>query len=160
MATPSAAPSPRSRPFIVSAGDTAYLWGGDGDTEPKSVFFYSEKTKTWTNKLTQGQYPPAGLCNGACCVADQHFYLYGGSVVLSGHDALFQLNMADWSWKELSICSPGGPRKKDGCRMVTCKHNIVIIGGCERPSSTQGESSYQYRKTNEVHCYSLATGKR
>ena len=165
MATSSSTPSRRSRPFVASAGDQAYLWGGKGDAEPEAVFIYSEKTKTWTKKLTKGQHPPAGLRNGACCIANQHFYLYGGyddgSIC---HGALFQLNMIDWSWKELSKCSPGGPVRKIKCKMAAYKHNLVVVGGfyglAERPSSTQAGSSYDYGMTNEVHSYSLATGKR
>ena len=163
MATLSATPSPRAFPFIATAGDLAYLWGGKGDTEPGAVFIYSEKTKTWTRKLTTGRHPPARLRDGACCIADQHFYLYGGYEGSSRHGALFQLNMADWSWKELSNGSPGGPGKKSGCRMVAFKHNLVIVGGFygERPSSTQAGSSYvEDGRTNEVHSYNLATGKR
>ena len=162
-ATPSSTPSPRRDPFIVSADDLAYLWGGEGDTEPGAVFIYSEETETWTRKLAKGQHPPAGLNEGACCIADQHFYLYGGSDGSSRHGTLFQLNMADWSWKELSNCSPGGPGKKTGCRMVAYKHNLVVIGGYygERPSSIQAGSSYdEHGRNNEVHNYSLATGKR
>ena len=163
MATSSATPSPRRSPFIASAGDLAYLWGGCGDTEPGTVFTYSEETETWTRKLTNGQHPPAGLGYGACCIADQHFYLYGGYDGSSNHGTLFQLNLADWSWKELSNCSPGGPGKKVGCRMVAYKHNLVVVGGCYsggRPSSIQAGSSYEFGKTNEVHSYSLVTGKR
>ena len=162
MATP-LPPSPKRGPFIASAGDLAYLWGGEGDTEPGAVFIYSEEMETWTRKLTKGQHPPAGLSSGACCIADQHFYLYGGYNRSSRHGALFQLNMADWSWKELSNLTPGGPGKKSGCGMVAYKQNVVIVGGFyyERPSSTQDGSSYDDRgKTNEVHSYNLATSKR
>ena len=153
MATPSATPSPRSSPFIASAGDLAYLWGGVGDTEPGAVFIYSEEMEKWTRKLTKGQHPPAGLRDGACCIANQHFYLYGGYGGSSSHGALFQLNLADWTWKELSNCSPGGPGKKSGYRMVAYKHNLVVIGGYydERPISIQAGSSYsEYWMTNEV----------
>ena len=163
MAAPSATPSPRSCPFIASAGDLAYLWGGLRDTEPGAVFIYSEETETWTRKLTKGQHPPAGLCSGACCIANQHFYLYGGHDGSSRHGCLFQLNLADWSWKELSNCSPGGPGEKNGCGMVAYKHNLVVIGGYYgvRLSSTQAGSSYdEHGRTNDVHSYSLATGKR
>ena len=159
MATYSTTPSLRHGPSIASVGDLAYLWGGYGDTEPGAVFIYSKKTKTWTRKLTKGQHPPIDLWNGACCIADQHFYLYGGYDGSSRHGALFQLNMADWSWKELSNCSPGGPGKKSGCRMVAYKHNLVVIGGyyIARPSS--GSSYDDFGRTNEVHSYCLATGK-
>ena len=159
MATSSATPSPRSYPFIASAGDLAYLWGGKGDSEPGVVFICSEKTKIWARKVTISQHPPAGLRDGACCIADQHFYLYGGYDGSSRHGALFQLNTAYWSWKELSNCSPGGPVKKSGCRMVAYKRNLVIVGGYS-PSSNLAGSSYKYGRTNEVHIYSLATGKR
>ena len=161
MATLSATPSPRSSPFIASAGDMAYLWGGYGDTEPGVVLIYYEERETWMRKLTKGRHPPAGLRDGACCIADHHFYLYGGYDRSSRHGALFQLNMADWSWKDLSSCS-GGPGKKDGCRMVAYKHNLVVVGGYYgvRPIATQAGSSYDKDgTTNELHSYSLATGK-
>ena len=158
----STTPSTRNYPFIASAGDLAYLWGGQGDTESRTVFTYSEETETWMRKLTKGQHPPAGLRSGACCIADQHFYLYGGYDGSSSHGTLFQLNLADWSWKELSNCSPGGPEKKSGCGMIAYMHNLVVVGGFygERPSSTQAGSSYERGRTNEVHNYCLATGKR
>ena len=163
MATPSDTPSPRSDPFIASEDDLAYLWGGNGDTESGKIFTYSAETKTWTGKRTKGECPPAGLHNGACCIANQQFYLYGGHDGTSRQGTLFQLNMEDWSWKELSNCSPEGPGKKSGCRMVAYKHNLVVVGGCYdgQPSSKQAGSSYDViGRTNEVHSYSLATGKR
>ena len=69
--------------------------------------------------------------------------------------------MTDWSWKELSNCSPGGPGKKNGCGMIACKHNLVVVGGCYGESFTQSGSRYdEYGRTNELHSYSLAAGKR
>ena len=153
-----ATPSPRKYPFVASVKDQAYLWGGEGDAEPGAVFIYSEKTKTWATKLTKGQHPPAGLNDGACCIADRHFYLYGGLVGSSRHGALFQLNMEDWSWKKLSNYSPAGPGKRKGCRMIAYKHNLLVVGGYygfyEAPSYTI------YGDANDVYSYSLATGKK
>ena len=93
--TTQSAPSLRSFPFIAPAGDLAYLWGGEGDTDPGSVFIYSVKIETWTRKVTKDQHPPLFLGDGACCVADQHFYLYGGHDRSLCHGALFQLNLAE-----------------------------------------------------------------
>ena len=64
----------------------------------------------------------------------------------------------------LSNCSPGGPGRKSGYGMVAYKHNLVVIGGCyggRRPSSTQAGSRYDKDgRTNEIHSYSVTTGKR
>ena len=161
-ATSSAAPSYRTDPFIASVGDLVYLWGGQGDSKPESIFIYHEKTETWTEKRTKGQRPPPYLRNGACCIADNHFYIYGGFARSSRYGALFQLNVGNWSWKKLSDCFPGGPGKKNGCRLVAYEHNLLVVGGDygKGPSYTQAGSSYdEYGKTNEVHCYNLTTGK-
>ena len=71
-------PSARFCPFIASAGDLTYLWGGQGDTEPEVVFIYSHYTQTWARRLTSGPHPPAGLRNGGCAMSEHNLYLYGG----------------------------------------------------------------------------------
>jgi len=129
MATNTLVPTPSPGPFVASSGGEGqlYLWGGD--KEPCAVHIYSVDTEAWMKKITGEMHPPAGLYNGACYVADQHFYLYGGSDGSSYHGALFQLDMESWSWKKLSNCSPGAPGKKSGCRMIAYKQNLVIVGG-------------------------------
>ena len=154
-------PSPRALSFLASAADGLYLWGGRGDTEPNTVHIYSVNTETWMREFTKGPHPPAGLCDGGCSLASQHIYLYGGGYdgsSLSG--SLYQLNTDNWSWSELSNCSAGGPVRKTGCRMITYKDQLVVVGGYyKEPDSNQPGSRYEHGYTNELHCYSLITGK-
>ena len=154
--------SPRTLSFLASAADRLYLWGGHGDTEPNTVHIYSVNTESWMREFTKGPHPPAGLYNGGCSLAGQHIYLYGGRYGSSWSGSLYQLNTDNWSWGELSNCSGSGPWRKDGCRMITCKDQLVVVGGnygFEEPDSKQPGSKYERGMTNELHCYSLTTGK-
>ena len=156
-------PSPRSLSFLASAADRLYLWGGRGDTEPNTVHIYSVNTETWMREFTKGPHPPAGLSNGGCSVAGQHIYLYGGNDGYLYSGSLYQLNTDNWSWSELSNCSASGPGRKTGCRMITYKDQLVVVGGYygfnKEPDSKQPGSRYEDGWTNELHCYSLTTGK-
>ena len=156
-------PSPRIWSFLASATDRLYLWGGAGDTEPNTVHIYSVNTETWMREFTKVPHPPAGLRNGGCSLAGQHIYLYGGYDGSYWSGSLYQLNTDNWSWSELSNCSAGGPGRKEGCRMITYKDQLVVVGGSygynKKPDSKQPGSRYEDGMTNELHCYSLTTGK-
>ena len=155
-------PSPRSWSFLASAWDRLYLWGGYGDSEPSTVHIYSVNTETWMREFTKGPHPPAGLDNGGCSLAGQHIYLYGGYDGSSRSGSLYQMNTDNWSWSELTNCCAGGPGRKEGCRIITYKDQLVVVGGyCDYagPDSKQLGSIYDHRQTNELHCYSLTTGK-
>ena len=153
-------PSPRSWSFLASAADRLYLWGGHGDAEPNTVHIYSVNTETWMREFTNS---PAGLRGGGCSVAGQHIYLYGGYDGSSRSGSLYQMNTDNWSWSELSNCSAGGPGRKSGCGMITYKDQLVVVGGYyghnEEPDSKQPGSRYEHGWTNELHRYSLTTGK-
>ena len=156
-------PSSRSSSTVASIKDSLYLWGGDGDTEPNTVHIYSVDTETWMKEFTKGPHPPARLRGGGCCLAGQHIYLYGGYDGSSRSGSLYQLNTDNWSWSELSNCSAGGPGRKNGFTMKTYKDQLVVVGGFyglnKEPDSKQPGSRYERGWTNELHCYSLTTGK-
>ena len=159
----------RASPFIASAGDLVYLWGGKGDTEPEAVFLFRRDTETWTKRRTRGPHPPTGLRSGGCCISGQHLYIYRGYDGQSYHGVLYELNIKSWTWTRVSDGgADGGPCKKDGCRMMAYQDQLLVVGGRysgggdydEMPSSRQAESSYESGYTNEVHCFNLTTGKR
>ena len=156
-------PPLRSSSFVASIKDRLYLWGGYEDTEPNTVHIYSVNTETWMMEFTKGPHPPAGLRYGGCSLAGQHVYLYGIPYGSSLSGSLYQLNTDNWSWSELSDCSAGGPGRKEGCRMITYKDQLVVVGGSygynKEPDSKQPGSRYELGWTNELHCYSLTTGK-
>ena len=163
-----AVPSARLRPFIASAGDLTYLWGGEGDTEPEAVFIYRHDTETWTRRLTSGPHPPAGLSDGCCAMSGHNIHLYGGyDKNQSNCGDLFELNTQTWQWRSVSGGSAGGPGKKYGCRMVSYQDQLLVVGGRydEMPSSRQAGARYEkvksknYVCTNEVHGYSLTSGR-
>ena len=159
----SSAPSARRDPFIASAGELVYLWGGQGDKEPETVFIYRHDTETWTKEVTKGPHPPAGLYNGGCTLSGHRLYLYGGHDGGSGNGDLYELNIKSWTWR--MVCDGGteGPGKKDGCRMISYHQDqLLVVGGyyIKTPSSRQAGASYERGWTNEVHSYNLTTGKR
>ena len=167
MASPVVLLPARASPFVVSAGDFTYLWGGGGDTEPEAVFLYRHSTETLTRRLTSGPHPPAGLSNGGCAMSGHSLYLYGGYCKKNFED-LYELNTQTWLWRKLSDGSAGGPGKKSGCKMISYQDQLLVVGGrCDEiPSSRQAGARYEqfgFRssfRTNEVHGYSLTSGSR
>ena len=155
-------PSARASPFIASAGNLVYLWGGHGDTEPETVFLFRRDAKTWARQHTRGQHPPAGLYKGGCCISGQYLYIYGGLCEGSHHGVLYELNTNSWTWRKLSDGDTGGPGKKYGCRMIPYQDQLLVVGGFyrEMPSSRQAGASYVGGRTNEFHSFNLTTGKR
>ena len=157
-------PPPRSSALVTSKEDKLYLWGGYiKDAEPNAVHIYSVKTEAWMREITKGSRPPAGLFLGGCSIAGQHIYLYGGLDGLSWSGSLYKMNTDNWSWSELSNCWAGGPLRKMGCRMITYKDELILVGGYSgygnETDSKQPGSRYEHGYTNELHCYSLTTGK-
>ena len=157
-----APPSARAWPFIASAGDLVYLWGGKGNFEPEAVFLFHRDTKTWSRQRTRGPHPPAGLYGGGCCISGQHLYIYGGEDEKSWYGTLYELNTNSWTWRKLSDGGAKGPGKKSGCRIIPYQDQLLVVGGScdEMPSSRQARASYEDGYTNEVHCFNLTTGKR
>ena len=145
--------------FVASTRDTLFLWGGRRDTEPETVYTYSVNTETWMRKFTKGPHPAAGLWNGGCTLAGQCIYLYGGFHG-SYFGSLHELNTDNYIWSKLSI--DGGPLRKEGCRMITYKDQVLVVGGeyaANEVFSKQPGSRYEQEFTNELHSYSLSAGK-
>ena len=172
MASPYTVPSARASPFIASVGDSTYLWGGRGDTEPEAVFVYRHDTETWTRKLTNGPHPPTGLSSGGCAMSGHNLYLCGG-YDNNNHNCgdLYKLNTQTWQWRKLSDGSAGGPGKKCGSRMISYQDQLLVVGGAydEMPNSRQAGARYEKKVlrlgssfvyTNEVHGYSLISGRK
>ena len=155
----------RTNSFVASTENKLYLWGGFKNVEPSAVYIhvYSVNTETWMRDITKGPHPCAGLRGGGCSIAGQHIYLYGGYDGSSRYGSLYQMNIDNWSWSELSNCSAAGPGRKSGCGMIIFKDQLVVVGGFygydEDPYSKQPGSRYERGWTNELHCYSLTTGK-
>ena len=160
-----AVPAATLQPFIASAGDLTYLWGGEGDTEPEAVFIYHHDTETWSRRHTSGPHPPAGLRNGGCAMSGRNLYLYGGyDKNLSNCGDLYELNTQTWQWRKVSDGSAGGPGKKCACRMISYQDQLLVVGGHYdlMPISRQAGAGYESGNevcTNEVHGYSLTTGR-
>ena len=154
-------PPPGSLSFIASTRDTLFLWGGGRDAEPETVYTYSVNTETWMKELTKGPHPLAGLREGDCTLAGQCIYLYGGSYSLSSHSGtLYELKTDAFTWSELS--NDGGPPRKSGCRMITYKDQVLVVGGVYKLNEVflkQPGSRYEGGWTNELHSYSLSAGK-
>ena len=158
-----ALPSARSDPFIASADELVYLWGGRGDGEPETVFIYRRDTKKWTSEVTKGPHPPAELSDGGCTILGECLYLYGGENGRSYHGDLYELSIKNWMWRKVCVGSAGGgPGKKTGCRIIPYhQYQLLVVGGYygKTPSSRQAGARYEGGRTNEMHSYNLTTGK-
>ena len=153
-------PPSLARSFVASTRDTLFLWGGAGDTEPETVYTYSVNTETWMKEFTKGPHPPARPYDGGCTLAGQCIYLYGGVHASSYFGTLYELNSDGYTWSELS--NDGGPLRKTGCRMITYKDQVLVVGGRYKSNedfSKQPGSRYEGGFTNELHSYSLSSGK-
>ena len=153
-------PPPGSLSFVASTRDTLFLWGGQRNAEPETVYAYSVNTETWMKEFTKGPHPPAGPWDGGCTLAGRCIYLYGGSDGSSYSGSLYELNTDGFTWSKLS--NDGGPPRKIGCRMITYKDQVLVVGGKYKPDeviSKQPGSRYEQGCTNELHSYSLSAGK-
>ena len=153
-------PPSLARSFVASTRDTLFLWGGLGGAVPKAVYTYSVNTETWMKEFTKGPHPPAGLRDGGCTLAGQCIYLYGGFYASSYSGTLYELNTDNFTWSKLS--NDGGPPRKTGCRMITYKDQVLVVGGHYKSNeffSKQPGSRYERGCTNELHSYSLSAGK-
>ena len=160
-------PSARNYPLIASSGDLTFLWGGEADTEPETVFIHHHDTETWTRCLTSGPHPPAGLRNGGYAISEHNLYVYGGrdkNEACCGD--LYELNTQTWQWRKLSDGSAGGPGKKWGCRIVLYQDLLLVVGGYYNEVSISRQAGARYERnksgtfTNEVHGYSLTTDNK
>ena len=153
-------PPPGALSFVASTRDTLFLWGGVGDAEPETVYTYSINTETWMREFTKGPHPPAGLRDGGCTLAGRCIYLYGGFNVSSYSGTLYELNTDDFTWSKLS--NDSRPLRKTGCKMITCKDQVLVVGGSYNRGEgflMQSGSRYDGGYTNELHSYSLSAGK-
>ena len=152
-------PPPGAKSFVASTREALFLWGGGA--ERKAVYTYSINTETWMREFTKGPRPPAGLRDGGCTLAGQCIYLYGGFYAPSSYSGtLYELNTDAFTWSKLS--NDGGPLRKAGCRMITYKDQVLVVGGRYKPNevfSKQPGSRYEGGWTNELHSYSLSAGK-
>ena len=156
--------------FTTSANGLVYLWGGRGNVEYDAIFIYHHSSEKWEKKLTRGQHPPAGLSNGGCTMSSHNLYLYGGCYGKNSHNGdLYQLNTLTWEWRKLTDGSAGGPGKKHGCRLISYQDQLLVVGGAYdnddmMPASKQAGAEYlkgrMFVCTNEVHYYSLPTGRK
>ena len=161
MTSCNAPPSARGNPFIASAGELAYMWGGWGNREHETVFIYHHNTEKWMKQVTKGLHPPAGLDNGGCTISGQCLYLFGGEDGVSDHGGLYELDINNWLWRKVCEGDACGPGKKAGCRIISHQDRLLVVGGYydKTPSSRQAGANYEGRWTNEVHSYDLIRSK-
>ncbi len=151
----SSEPGPRKRFFSVSRHSSVYLWGGERYSyKPVDDLDYlhefNSATATWTRHQLQGRHPP-GLYEGGCARIDDCLYFYGGcDERIRGTGSLYQLNLTNWTWQEMSPPrARGRPGVKKGCHMIDYNSSLLVHGGVDEHD----------RLTNDLHMFDLATGE-
>ncbi len=110
---------------------------------------FNSATTTWTRHQLQGRHPP-GLYEGGCARIEDCMYFYGGWGGGQRTGSLYQLNLTNWTWQEMS--SPGAsgsPGVKFGCCMIDYKSSLLVHGG--------GDEHGRY--TNDLRMFDIATGE-
>ncbi len=111
---------------------------------------FNSATATWIRHQLQGRHPP-GLYLGGCARIDDCMYFYGGCDERGqGTGSLYQLNLTNWTWQEMSPPgASGSPCLKLGCRMIDYKRSLLV----------HGELGEHIRRTNDLRMFDLATGE-
>ncbi len=111
---------------------------------------FNSATTTWTRHQLQGRHPP-GLYLGGCARIDDCLYFYGGCDERGqGTGSLYQLNLTNWTWQEMSPPeASGSPDVKYDCGMIDYKSSLLVHG------VRNGDGR---RKLN-LHMFDLATGE-
>ncbi len=112
---------------------------------------FNSATVTWTRHQLQGLHPP-GLYDGVCVRIDDCMYFYGGFDERGhGTGSLYQLNLTNWTWQEMSPPgASGSPGVKYGCGgIIDYKSSLLVHGGRDK----------HIRLTNDLHMFDLATGE-
>lgn len=179
-------PLPRLGHSTVVVGDRLYLWGGWHKSVPKIhsssekikvlslIEVYNLRTGEWCQIPTSG-IPPLGVAYYSCANIGDDLYYFGGRC---GHDAchhntIHRLSTVTMKWKDLTPIAnvEDGPMKKAQCGMVGYQWHsedfLFIFGGYGiLPIRHQPQAMYvpkrgkpEYGWTNEVHIFSLQSGK-
>ena len=150
-------PSPRWGHYSAAVGEQLYIMGGCTENfsgaQQQCVHAFNQRSEQWQTKDTTGSFPPGVYC-GACTATDRHFYVYGGHDGFADyHYFLYQLDIETLEWLRL----PSGPITKGGCRIISYKSQLILLGGC----STQPETDFSQCNgwNNEVHCFNLKEGE-
>ncbi len=118
---------------------------------------FNSATATWTRHQLQGRHPP-GLYDGGCARIDDCLYFYGGRDERGETGSLYQLNLTNWTWQEMSPPgASGSPGLKYDCRMVDYKSSLLVHGGGDEHRLTN--DLHMFRSTNDLHMFDLATGE-
>ena len=171
-------PKERRGHCTVRVGDHLYMWAGNQpklpevhDSEKKRAYtscveVFDLTSGKWTQKQTTGN-PPLGISRYSSVAIDNEIYYFGGYCGHPGcyHNSLYSLNVTTLNWKEHSptTTAEGHPSKKCECAMihVVCdgEDYLVVFGGRGPSEDNQPGAQYSRGYTNEVHYYSISSGK-
>lgn len=180
-------PLPRIGHDTVIVGDRVYLWGGWHKLVPKVhsssekikslsvIEVYNLRTGEWGQIPTSG-VPPLGVAYHACARVNEDVYYFGGRCGHRGchHNTLHRLSTVTMKWKDVTPSTSYEeccPMKKAECGMVRFKWRsedlLLVLGGYgplpvhRQPQVTyvQKKGKVEYGWTNEIHVFSIQTGK-
>ena len=161
MASSPYEPSPRAFSFSSVIDNKFILYGGKNTTN-LSVDSYDNLTELWSPLITTGSHPPK-LSGGSGVSHEESFFMFGGMVGSSLHNSLYQLDLKNMTFSQVTSNEVDSPMKKRGCGMITYDQSMIIYGGECGPSYPiqQGSELVQNGNryyTNDLHSFNIKEG--
>lgn len=140
----------------------------DPDSKDRSLEVCDLETMEWRRQQTYGSSFPIFGKGAFSAVSKDHIYVFGGLDDVDYRNQLFQLNLEDFSWKELTKVGSPSPRAYGG--MVVHGECVIVFGGIGTSSlhaSEKGAKTIKDDKfggdiinewNNSIHEYNTVTG--
>ncbi len=122
---------------------------------------FNSATATWTRHQLQGRHPP-GVYNGGCATIDDCMYFCGGGDERGQYTgSLYQLNLTNWTWQEMS--SPGASGSPNVMySMIDYKSSLLVQGERDEHVKLTNDHGGMYargRLTIDLHIFDIVTGE-
>ena len=157
-------PSSRRYPFSSVVDKKFILFGGRNVKNQLFLESYDALTELWSPLKATGSPTPPKLCEGASASHKSLLFMFGGQVLSSHQNSLYQLDLKNNKLSKLRSKSTASPMKKSGCGMISYNNKLLIFGGrCDPSYPIQPGSElvkhYDHYYTNELHTFDLEGGK-
>ena len=92
---------------------------------------YDNLTELWSPLTTTGSHPPK-LSGGSGVSHEESFFMFRGMVGMVGsslHNSLYQLDLKNMIFSQVTSNEVDSTMKKSGCGIITYDQSMIIYGG-------------------------------